>query len=424
MRPQLLVPFLALLLYNVCGARIRAAVYLEGEELAGVEDEDASLIARGEETVAKLQAPKAKEKGRAKQKAKEKSKAKAKAKDKGHAKPKAKEKSKAKPKAKDKAHSKAKGNASHKSHANPKATYKSKAKAKEKAHAKSHDKSHDKIKDKSKDKPKENAKAKPKANTKAKESAKAKPKAHENAKAKDKVTENSKAENAKAKPKAKYKDKGKPKAEANKKARSRRRRAARKRKGAAADGKLGVAAPAPSGGIGEIGVQFIEADISISTLKELRSQGACVVVSANTQLLTPGATGIAGKVEAVGGKDLMQASDREKKAWGGQVPVGKAAWTSAGGFRGVAFAVTLSYKNGKRVPATPDTVRKSFAAALQIAYKHNCKLIATTILSAREGYSSVPPKEAKTTNAKAMLSGIADAKKAGVSIETLRIYHG
>lgn len=171
-------------------------------------------------------------------------------------------------------------------------------------------------------------------------------------------------------------------------------------------------------------VHFIEQDMTIATLKALRKQGACIVVSANTGLLTKGATGIAGKVEAVGGRQLLEASNREKKRWGGKVPVGKAAWAVGGGFKGVAFAVTMEYKAGQRVLATPETVRRSFANALRISNKHSCNLVATTVLSARSGYHNLPEDKARKGMATAMLRAVDDAKKDGVRLDSVRIYAG
>lgn len=203
--------------------------------------------------------------------------------------------------------------------------------------------------------------------------------------------------------------------------RARRRERKRERRGARRGGTTGTGTV-----ISSDKVKFVKSDLTTSTLKGLKD--ACIVVSANTGLLSKKATGIAGKVVAVGGKALLKASKKETKKWGGTVPVGKAAWTSGGGFKGIAYAVTMSYKtkNGKktRVKATPEAVRKAFAAALRVCGKHKCKVVATTILSARAGYSNQPENKAKEVMRKAMLKGVDDVKKDGVKLEKLKIYTG
>lgn len=175
----------------------------------------------------------------------------------------------------------------------------------------------------------------------------------------------------------------------------------------------------------DIKITTIHAELTDKRLDAWRQKGACIVVSANTKLLSCAerCTGIAAKVFRLGGENLVDASNEELKHQGGQVPVGKAAFSAGGGFKGVVYAVTMAYKNGQRVPATYDTVQSSFHAGLKEAEKHGCHIIVTPVLSARAGYSVYPEKEAKTEMYEAMRHAVS-AMHDTAHIKEVHIYMG
>jgi len=140
----------------------------------------------------------------------------------------------------------------------------------------------------------------------------------------------------------------------------------------------------------------------------------CIVNSANSRLLTSGCTGIAGALLKAGGAAIQKESDAAKAAAGGAVPIGRCVITGGGTLPcKVVHAVALAYEGGSMVPATPEAVRHSSAAALRLAIEHGARTVATKLMCARPGYSTVdPPSDAPKVMLRAMLAAIEDVAPA------------
>ena len=141
-------------------------------------------------------------------------------------------------------------------------------------------------------------------------------------------------------------------------------------------------------------------------LKILAPQLDCIVNSANNGLITPGVTGIAGAIRALGGRDVQSESDQAKASHRGDVPVGEAVWTTAGDLRcrcGIAHAVTVRYNHDQREPTTPEKVGAAFKAALKLADDHLASRVAGYVMCARPGYSVLSERDAPTAMLEAML---------------------
>ena len=119
----------------------------------------------------------------------------------------------------------------------------------------------------------------------------------------------------------------------------------------------------------------------------------CIVNSANNHLLTPGVSGIAGALLAVGGPELQAASDAAKQAAGGEVAIGSAVATPGGQLPcGVVHAVGMGYEPSaggqyRRVLATADSVEQSLRTALLVAAERGWRSAACKIMCCRPGYS-------------------------------------
>lgn len=135
-----------------------------------------------------------------------------------------------------------------------------------------------------------------------------------------------------------------------------------------------------------------------------------MVNSANTRLLTPGVTGIAGALLALDRSGaLLRECDNVKRDRGGEVPVGSAVWTSAGGMgcRGIAHAVTLRYRKRVRESATPAAVGRAFGEALRLADEAGCTSLACYVMCARARYSTVEPSsDAPAVMLRAMVAAL------------------
>ena len=143
----------------------------------------------------------------------------------------------------------------------------------------------------------------------------------------------------------------------------------------------------------------------------------CFINSANNHLLTPGVSGIAGALLAVGGEALLAASDAAKAAAGGEVAVGSAVATAGGALPcGVVHAVAMAYRShddpqreaqGRRVLATADTVSAALTAAILAACEQGWRTAATKIMCARAGYSIYGTEEAPLIMLEAMRAAVA-----------------
>lgn len=168
-------------------------------------------------------------------------------------------------------------------------------------------------------------------------------------------------------------------------------------------------------------LHLVAADLTAESLPALALWVDCVVNSANNHLLTPGVTGIAGAILKAGGAQIQQASDMAKANYeGGTVPIGDAVWTeiafddepgSSG--CGVVHAVAMAYdSNGRRVKATPVSVRQAFHAALLLAHARGCRTIAAKLMCARPGYSDLSAAKADVgaplTMLESMLAAVED----------------
>ena len=92
--------------------------------------------------------------------------------------------------------------------------------------------------------------------------------------------------------------------------------------------------------------------------------------------------------------------------------MGEAVWTEGGRLRcGIVHAVGLAYE--PKVLATPDSVRKAFAAALHVAVVHGCQTVAAKLMCARPGYSSETPQDAPAVMLASMLRAVEDVRQAG-----------
>lgn len=178
----------------------------------------------------------------------------------------------------------------------------------------------------------------------------------------------------------------------------------------------------------KLGVQYLERSLDEAELASLRGKTDCIINSANNLLLHKQNTGIAGEIVKMGGAAVLKFSDEEKKRWGGSVPVGKAAWTPGGGFKGIVHAVALAYikdgnkKSLKLAPATPKTVQDAFYEGLVLAAKKGCGKVAALVMCARAGYSTVPADKAPAEMLEQMKKAIERAAAGGVSLKQTLLY--
>ena len=143
----------------------------------------------------------------------------------------------------------------------------------------------------------------------------------------------------------------------------------------------------------------------------------CFINSANNHLLTPGVSGIAGALLAVGGDSLLAASDEAKAAAGGEVPVGSAVATGGGALPcGIVHAVAMAYRarddpqretQGRRVLATADSVSVALTAAILAASAQGWRTAATKIMCCRPGYNVYIDEDAPLIMLEAMRAAVA-----------------
>jgi O-acetyl-ADP-ribose deacetylase (regulator of RNase III) len=165
--------------------------------------------------------------------------------------------------------------------------------------------------------------------------------------------------------------------------------------------------------IGRTSIEVIAGDL-------LEQEVGAVMLSANRQIKA--GSGCALAVEQRAGRGYLAEMERMVRTAGPEgLARGGAAVMSGGAHRGgeirrwVLQAITMEYRHGQRVPATPEVVYGAVRAALEKAEAFRMPSVATYLMVQRPGYGSARPE----VMAEALMEALVDHAAVATSVRRI-----